>query len=111
MHTYDKDEAREKITTLVGAFRANEKALEKAPEAQIENDFIRPLFEALNWNVRNEGLSPTQQEFRLQRTDRTGKRPDYILHLDGRDVLVMDAKQVKYSMHDPRWSNQVYSYA
>lgn len=111
MHTYDKDEAREKITALVEAFRANEKALEKAPEAQIENDFIRPLFEALNWNVRNEGLSPTQQEFRLQRTDRLGKRPDYILRLDGRNVLVMDAKQVKYSMHDPRWLHQVYSYA
>ncbi len=111
MHAYDKDEAREKITALVEAFRANEKALEKAPEAQIENDFIRPLFEALNWNVQNKGLSPTQQEFRLQRTDRTGKRPDYILHLDGRDVLVMDAKQVKYSMHDPRWLNQVYSYS
>lgn len=54
MHTYDKDEAREKITALVEAFRANEKALEKAPEAQIENDFIRPLFEALNWNVQDK---------------------------------------------------------
>ena len=83
MHTYDKDEARQKIAVLVEAFHTNEMALEKAPEAQIENDFIRPLFEALNWNVRNEGLSPTQQEFRLQRTDRLGKRPDYILHLDG----------------------------
>ncbi|MCJ7584820.1 MAG: BREX-1 system adenine-specific DNA-methyltransferase PglX [Anaerolineales bacterium] len=111
MYTYDKDEARQKIAALVEAFHTNEMALEKAPEAQIENDFIRPLFEALNWNVRNEGLSPTQQEFRLQRTDRLGKRPDYILHLDGRNVLVMDAKQVKYSMHDPRWLNQVYSYA
>jgi len=111
MYTYDKYEARQKIAALVEAFHTNEMALEKAPEAQIENDFICPLFEALNWNVRNEGLSPTQQEFRLQRTDRLGKRPDYILHLDGRNVLVMDAKQVKYSMHDPRWLNQVYSYA
>lgn len=109
--TYTKEEARIEIQKLVEDFRAHEGALEKAPEAQIENNFIRPLFRYLNWNTENKGLSHAHYEFKVQVTNRKGLRPDYILSLDGRDVLVMDAKQVKYSMRDPRWLYQVYSYA
>lgn len=108
---YTKAQAKEKITKLVEDFRAHERTLERAPEAEIENSFIRPLFEALNWNTTNQGLSYAQYEFKVQATNKKGLRPDYILHVDGRDVLVMDAKQVKYSMRDPRWLYQVYSYA
>ncbi|MBI3165986.1 MAG: hypothetical protein HYZ24_14980, partial [Chloroflexi bacterium] len=68
-------------------------------------------FRYLNWNTENERLSPAHYEFKVQVTNRKGLRPDYVLHLDGRDVLVMDAKQIKYQMHDPRWLYQVYSYA
>ncbi len=109
--TYSKVEAHTKIIKLVEDFRAHEATLEKAAEAQIENNFIRPLFRYLNWNTENEGLSHAHYEFKVQVTNRKGLRPDYILNLDGRDVLVMDAKQVKYSMKDPRWLYQVYSYA
>ena len=109
--TYAKEEARTKIAKLVEDFRAHEATLEKAAEAQIENNFIRPLFRYLNWNTENEGLSHAHYEFKVQATNKKGLRPDYILNLDGRDVLVMDAKQVKYSMKDPRWLYQVYSYA
>jgi type I restriction-modification system DNA methylase subunit len=108
---YTKEEARLKIQKLVEDFRAHEATLEHAPEAQIENNFIRPLFRYLNWNTENEGLSHAHYEFKVQVTNKKGLRPDYILNLDGRDVLVMDAKQVKYSMRDPRWLYQVYSYA
>jgi len=108
---YTKEEARVKIQALVEDFRAQEKMLETAPEAQVEQNFIRPLFRYLNWNTENEGLSPAHYEFKVQVTNRKGLRPDYILNVDGRDVLVMDAKQVKYQMHDPRWLYQVYSYA
>ncbi|RJP54566.1 MAG: restriction endonuclease subunit M [Anaerolineaceae bacterium] len=109
--TFTKEEARLKIQKLVEDFRAHEATLEKAAEAQIENNFIRPLFRYLNWNTENEGLSHAHYEFKVQVTNKKGLRPDYILNLDGRDVLVMDAKQVKYSMKDPRWLYQVYSYA
>ncbi len=102
--------ARAEIENLVETFARNESALHHAPEAQIENDFLRPLFRYLNWNVDNVGLARAQWEFVLQRTER-GKRPDYELWLDGRRVLIMDAKKVKYEMHDPRWQNQVYAYA
>ncbi len=108
---YTKDEARTKIAELVAGFRANEARLNTQAEAQIENNFVRPLFEYLNWNTHNEGLAARDYEFVVQRTDRYGKRPDYVLQLDGQHLLVMDAKQVKYDMHDPRWLNQVYAYA
>ena len=108
---YTKEEARIEIAKLVDDFRTHEATLESAAEAQIENNFIRPLFNFLNWNTENRGLSHAHYEFKVQVTNKKGLRPDYILNLDGRDVLVMDAKQVKYSMKDPRWLYQVYSYA
>jgi len=111
MKRYTKQEARTEIANLVKNFRKNQVSLQDAPEAQIENDYIRPLFRFLNWNVDNIGLSESQREFVLQKTDRAKKRPDYVLQLDGHQLIVMDAKRTKYSMHDPRWVNQVYAYA
>jgi hypothetical protein len=106
-----KDQARAEIEKLVAQFEQNETTLLDQDEAMIENNFIRPLFRALNWNVDNRGLAEPQWEFVLQRTTRAGNRPDYILQLDGQALFVMDAKKAKYSMRDPRWLNQVYAYA
>ena len=108
---YTKAQAQMEIAKLVENFQASEARLKSEAEAQIENDYIRPLFRCLNWNTENTGLAVAEYEFVLQRTHRRGLRPDYILQLDGQQLLVMDAKQVKYSMHDPRWMNQVYAYA
>jgi hypothetical protein len=108
---YTKAQAQTEIAKLVENFQASEARLKSEAEAQIENDYIRPLFRCLNWNTENAGLAVAEYEFVLQRTHRRGLRPDYILQLDGQQLLVMDAKQVKYSMHDPRWMNQVYAYA
>jgi len=108
---YTKEQARAEIVNLVANFRANEPSLADVPEAQIEDNYIRKLFRYLNWNTGNTGLSVAEWEFVLQRTDEKGKRPDYILQLDGQQLLVMDAKKVKYDMHDPRWVTQVYAYA
>jgi type I restriction-modification system DNA methylase subunit len=106
-----KDQARAEIAKLVAQFEQNEATLLDKDEAMIENNFIRPLFRALNWNVDNRELAEPQWEFVLQRTTREGNRPDYILQLDGQALFVMDAKKAKYSMRDPRWLNQVYAYA
>ncbi|MBI5302442.1 MAG: N-6 DNA methylase [Chloroflexi bacterium] len=111
MTTYSKDQARAHIAQLVTQFQQNEAALLNTEEANIENNFVRPLFRYLNWNVDNTGLAEPQWEFVLQRTMRQGNRPDYILQLDGQQLFVMDAKKAKYAMHDPRWLNQVYAYA
>ncbi|MCX6558828.1 MAG: N-6 DNA methylase [Candidatus Aminicenantes bacterium] len=107
---YSKEQAKGGIGKLVEDFQKNKARLLNQAEAQIENNFIRPLFKYLNWNTTNEGLSVADYEFVVNRTGRGGKRPDYTLQLDGQHLLVMDAKQVKYDMHDPRWLNQVYAY-
>ncbi|MCX7021803.1 MAG: N-6 DNA methylase [bacterium] len=111
MQTYSKQQAFDKIKKLVDTFADNETLLQDTAEAQIEENYIRPLFSALNWNTENEGLSPANWEFVLQDTDKKGKRPDYRLQLNGQHLCLMDAKMVKYSMHDPRWQWQVYKYA
>jgi hypothetical protein len=67
---YTKDQARTEIARLVQTFKAGEAHLQTEAEAQIENDFIRPLFHYLNWNTQNRGLSVPDYEFVLQRTDR-----------------------------------------
>ena len=108
---FTQAEARPHIAALVAQFRADEAALAGAPEAQIEDVYLKPLFRYLNWNVSNTGLPRAEWEFVVQATTEKGKRPDYVLQLDGQHLLVMDAKQVKYSMRDPRWVNQVYAYA
>jgi len=107
---YEKEQAKAGIEKLVDDFKRNKSRLQNQAEAQIENNFIRPLFKYLNWNTTNEGLAVADYEFIVNRTGRGGKRPDYTLQLDGQHLLVMDAKQVKYDMHDPRWLNQVYAY-
>ena len=107
---YTKEEAKNGIEKLVEDFKRNKLRLQNQAEAQIENNFIRPLFKFLNWNTTNQGLAVADYEFIVNRTGRGGKRPDYTLQLDGQHLLVMDAKQVKYDMHDPRWLNQVYAY-
>ncbi len=109
--SYTKEQARAEIAALVANFRANEPNLVDVPEAQIEANYVRKLFHYLNWNTENTGLSVAEWEFVLQRTDEKGKRPDYLLQLDGQQLLVIDAKKVKYDMHDPRWMMQVYAYA
>ena len=111
MQVYTKQQAFDIIQRLVDAFQRNEASLQNKAEAQIEQNYIRPLFRALNWNTENEGLAPADWEFVLQDTDRKGKRPDYRLQLEGQHLLLMNAKMVKYNMHDPRWLWQVYKYA
>ena len=111
MTIYPKSQAYREIVKLVADFHANELGLSGVSEAQIEQNYLRKLFHYLNWNVDNTGLPVSQWEFILQKTTPTGKRPDYIVQLDGQQLLVMDAKKVKYGLHDPRWMQQVYAYA
>lgn len=111
LQTYSKGEAREHISRLVESFQEVEATLGEAQESQIENDYIRPLFRYLNWKTEGAGLHKSEREVVLVETDRQGKRPDYRFQLNGQHLFFMDAKKVKYSMHDPRWQWQVYRYA
>jgi hypothetical protein len=106
-----KEQARDKVATLVDRFRADEPSLAQVREAQIEESYIKPLFRYLNWDTSNAGLSPAEWEFFVQHKDRRGKVPDYVLKLDGQPLVVMDAKRVAHDMHETSLMNQAYSYA
>jgi hypothetical protein len=111
LQTYSKEQAREQISRLVESFRKVEANLDEAQESQIENDYIRPFFRCLNWATEGSGLRKSEREMVLVETDRQGKRPDYRFQLNGQHLFFVDAKKVKYRMHDPRWQWQVYRYA
>jgi len=111
MMPYSKEEARAAIARLVKDFQRVEAGLQKIPEAEIEKNYVRPLFRYLNWNVESAGLPVEQWEFLTQRRVGQRKRPDYILRLGGKDLLVMDAKAAEQDIHDLRYLNQVYAYA
>jgi len=106
-----KEEARLKVKELLYNYKKHEEAIKDLQEAQIENNFIRPLFEAINWNTKNTQLSVNNYEFIIQRTDAKGKRPDYILQLDNQHLLIMDAKRFKHNIDDHKLLYQIYSYA
>ena len=54
---YTKQQAQIEIAHLVDTFQAGEARLRFEAEAQIENNYIRPLFRCLNWNTQNRGLA------------------------------------------------------
>lgn len=97
---YTKEEARKNIKKLAESFGeklAFIKTSGKYKEAHIEDEFIKPLFKYLNWNISNEGIaSHSDREFIVQAQGRKGKEPDYLLQLDNRPRFYIEAKHSKY---------------
>ncbi len=111
-----KHESKDKIACLVENFGSKIDLLKKTSnykEAQVEDEFIKPLFRYLNWNVSNEGIANlSHREFVVQAKGRNHKEPDYLLQLDGKPLFYMEAKHPKYDLFnriDYIW--QAYSYA
>jgi hypothetical protein len=113
MHTvraYTTKQALNEITNLVELFHTNKPSLLNVSESQIEQNYVRKLFSYLNWNVDNENLLKPEWEFVINKTNERGKRPDYIIQLEGQQLFVMDAKRIE-DIHETRWMQQVYVYA
>ncbi len=113
---YTKEESKEKIKALVEKFESVLSIIKQSrqyKEAQIEDEFIKPLFKYLNWNVTNEGiLNPYKREFIVQASSGDGREPDYLLQLDGKKYFYIEAKHTRYDLQkrtDYIW--QAYSYA
>jgi hypothetical protein len=81
MRAYTKTAARAKIARLADQFAGDLEQLKTSPrvkEAHVEDNYIKPLFRYLNWNVSNEGLQLGREEFIVQasqRVDRTMRAP------------------------------------
>jgi len=122
MEIYSKDQSRKLIGSLVEQFDRELDILKRADdtyEATIEDNYVKPLFKYLNWNIHNEGLAHGKEEFIVQyRLKRIGKKPDYLLRVPDsssnrmKHVLFMEAKHPKYDLFsDIRWIRQCYLYA
>lgn len=122
MRTLEKDEAKRSVSHLVESFDRDLATIKKGTaglEANVEDNYIKPLFAALNWNIHNEGLDHARQEWIVQyQLKRAGGRPDYLLRVWDesitrmRHVLIMEAKHPKYDIvRDARWISQAYLYA
>ncbi len=67
--------------------------------------FIDPLLEALGWDVRD----PDEVELEYPTVD--GKSVDYALKINGKPVLLLEAKQLSDSLEDVKAITQVVGYA
>lgn len=113
---FSKEESRKKIQELAESFEEKLDFIKTSgqyKEAQIEDEFIKPLFRYLNWNIYNEGIqNPADREFIVQAKGKNGKEPDYLLQLDQKPHFYIEAMHSKYDLQkrtDYIW--QAYSYA
>ncbi|MBI3585418.1 MAG: hypothetical protein HY096_15885 [Nitrospinae bacterium] len=89
-----KEEFKEKIISLINKFEKdkNHYLSKEYLEAQVREDFINPLFEALGWDIENrKGLSPFDREVILEKGETTGK-PDYNFSINGSTKFFVEAK-------------------
>lgn len=119
----EKSQSKEKIHKLIEQFES-EFGTSKNPskkEAQLEDKYVKPLFAALNWNIHNEGLAVSEEEFIVQASEKSGgsySEPDYLLRVPDkasglmRKVLFMEAKDPKYDLStNITYIRQAYKYA
>ena len=85
MKVLAKAESKKIIDELVDKFDKGKNFYKSTDykEANLEDDFLKPLLKALNWNVSNEGIQrAADREVIVQAKGKHGKAPDYLLQLD-----------------------------
>ena len=91
--------APQKIIELVEDFKENKHEYTNPYVFDEENTkvkFLNPFFEALGWNVRNEGLSARFREVVFEDSIKVGKKtkaPDYSFRLGGERIFFVEAKK------------------
>ena len=98
---------KEKLVQEIERLRSQLPKLRRArlKETQTRTIVIQPLLEALGWDVRD--LSQVEEEHPTV----DGKSVDYALKLEGRPVLLVEAKPLGDDLRDIRAITQVVSYA
>ncbi len=110
------DEAKARISDLVDDFDRKIDIIKKSgtyKEANVEDEYIKPLFKYLNWNISNEGIGNiADREFIVQAKGKGGKEPDYLLQLNGKPCFYMEAKHPRFDLFkQTKYIWQAYSYA
>jgi len=109
------DQSKSNISRLVEDFHNKIKIIktDEYKEANVEDEFIKPLFKYLNWNISNEGIkNVADREFIVQAKGKGGKEPDYLLQLEGKPCFFIEAKHPRYDLFkEIKYIWQAYSYA
>ena len=96
-----KEEAKERLKSLIKDFKEGEKYWDSKPEEDIKHQFIEPLFEeVLGWDRKD-----ISKETRVLKG-----RADYILKNGGQEVLVIEAKKTNVTLTEEE-GRQAVSYA
>ena len=80
-------------------------------EAQVRQDFINPMFEALGWDIENKkSLSPFDRDVILEKGETTG-RPDYNFRIAGATKFFIEAKAPSVALDNVNHILQAKTYA
>lgn len=109
---------REKVQELVAAYEANRAEYQDPSyqEAEVREDFLNPLFEALGWDVNNhKNKSPSvrdvKKEARQQTDQGTTRKPDYEFRDDQADpAFYVEAKKPSVSLDSDGPARQTREY-
>jgi hypothetical protein len=131
-------EGRERVARIVRSFGANLSHYRSPnfPETAARNQFIDPFFEALGWDVADEGGAGPRRDVVVENRQRTSataageeewdddltaeelaerstetRFPDYVFRIDMRDMFVAEAKKPSVNLARKAPSFQAKSYA
>lgn len=108
------------ITDLVERFRDNRGAYisDAYKEAQLRQEFVNPLFEALGWDVQNrQGAAEAYKDVVHEDAIRIGaftKAPDYSFRIGGRPVFFLEVKRPAVNLAenpDPAFQLRRYAWS
>lgn len=103
----DKEEARQKVATLVQRWRSlsHSQVQRDYQEANTRKDFILPLFEALGWNT-----ALADEVFEERRA--ASGAVDYAFRIRGVSRFYLEAKPLREELaSNPDWVKQAVTYA
>lgn len=103
------------LLRLIAQYRRCAKTYKNAKEyneQDCRDEFISPLLECFGWDVHNKkGRAPQYREVTVEKFSTEGKRPDYILTLNGVSKIFVEAKKPSINItSDPAPALQTRSY-
>lgn len=104
---YTKEQSKENIQKLVENYlqKKQQGVLDGFKEEQVKQDFILPLFDYLNWDIRNENFDEVRAEYSVSRGE-----VDYAFKIDGVVKFFLEAKSFREGTDDPRYLIQAINY-
>ena len=90
---FTKEQAKEEVRKLVEHYKklVESGEIKKFNEAQTKAEFIEPLFEALNWNMRSHNEVTLEEKI-------SKKRADYCFWLSGIQKFFLEAKALEETL-------------